>query len=108
MGINYNYVYTTTFNPPPPPPVCLLCALSELFSSLHRQRKYIDTRNTRYESVEISITIEISQEVPIEHHQYSGLSRPQLFTPIPQKPPTRSPQLELLAPIWQDPTTHNL
>ena len=52
---NYNYVVILHDLPPPPPLVCLLCACSDLISSLHRQGKFRERINTRGTSVVIVI-----------------------------------------------------
>ena len=53
---NYNDVVTLHPPPPPPPLVCLLCAWSDLISSLHRKGQAIERRKARYTSVGIKIS----------------------------------------------------
>ena len=79
--VNSNYV-VTLYAPPTPPVVRLLCAYSDLTSSLHRQEKARERKKTRGISIGIAIaksspppksannklpTAKVSQHYPKSH-----------------------------------------
>ena len=85
-----------TLHSPTYPPLLLTSSVSTV--CMLKPRYNI---NTIGESMEISITIDTSQYVPIvkgsKHHQHSGLSSPPISTSVEKKPPIVSPQRELLS-----------
>ena len=93
---------------PPPPLMCLLCACSDLISSLHRQGKAIDRIKTRVISVGIAIA-KISPQPKGSNTQPRKAANTiqksawNLISPLLiQKHPERSPQWNLPAPICMD------
>ena len=93
----------------------LLCAWSDLISSLYRQGKAIERRNTRGIIVGISIAKSYPPPKAANTQQPKAANTipkatclSHISTPTPQKPPERSPQWNLPAPIRMDLTPQNI